>query len=505
MRKVLYLVLVILVAGISGCCNKEKSETAAVMPESGCPKVESNEGMTTQTTVYPCQTANMIRLERIMPTQINAGQEFSYDIIATNLTDTQINEVTITEKLGDNFQFKSASPESNFENRQLMWTINELGPNASQKFTVTGTAANAGKIAQCTDVKYKMPACGAINVVSPHLSLTKVVPSESLLCDRIPIKYTVTNTGTGVARNVVITDKLPDGLLTVDGGNLVALDSCPLGPGQSQEFSVMVRADKPGQYASTAMAKADGNLTAESEGTPIMVREPSLVVTEKAPDREYINRPISYNITVTNNGDAPAAKTVLQKQLPSNATFVSATENGNFSAGTVTWDLGTIPSQSSKTVQLVYSSSSEGVMQTSTQAVAECAATAKSTAQTQIAGIPAILLEMWDVSDPIQVGEEETYDIQITNQGSTTNSNIKVIAHLEDTMQYVSSSGPTPGTLEGKDVVFQPLATLAPKAVATWTVKVKALAPADARFGVDLTSDQLTRPVTKTEATTFYK
>jgi len=208
---------------------------------------------------------------------------------------------------------------------------------------------------------------------------------------------------------------------------------------------------------------------------------------------------------VTNNGDAPATKAILQKQIPAEARFLSASDGGTFSGGTVTWNLETLAPQASKTVDITYTADNAGIMKTSTQAIAECATTATSSAQTQIAGIPAILLEMWDVHDPILVGDEETYQIQITNQGSKTDSNIKIVAHLEDTMQYVSSSGPTMGKVDGKDVIFEPLPSLAPKAVATWTVKIKAIAPADARFGVDLTTEQLTRPVMKTESTTFYK
>jgi len=413
--------------------------------------------------------------------------------------------VMVMESLGQNFQYKSSSPEGMLEGRQLTWTLNELGPKASQKITVTGMAEKSGHIAQCADVRYKMPACSGVDVVSPQLALTKTVPGENLLCDKIPIKYTVTNTGTGVARNVVITDKLPDGLMTIDGGSIVALDSCPLGPGQSQEFSVMVKAEKPGEYASTAVAKGDDGLAAEASGDKIMVHEPVLAITEKGPQKEYLGRPISYEITVTNKGDAPAARTVIQKQMPSDAKFISATADGHFSGGTVTWDIGTLEQQSSKSVELVYTSDTPGIMKTSTEAIAECAATATISAETQIAGVAAILLEMWDVHDPILVGEEEMYQIQVTNQGSQTDTNIKVVGNLEDTMQYVSSSGPTMGKLDGNKVIFESLASLAPKAVATWTVKVKALAPADARFGVDLTSDQLTRPVMKTESTTFYK
>ncbi|MDO8301967.1 MAG: hypothetical protein Q7T18_01880 [Sedimentisphaerales bacterium] len=509
MKTMMCVCMVILIAGLGGCksgCHK----TAAVAPvepmTSDCPRVESNEGMSTQTAVFPGQSANMIRIERVMPAQIRAGQPFDYDLMVTNLTDMSLREVMVMENLGENFQFKSSMPEGKLDGRQLTWMLPELGPKAVQKITVNGMAEKAGKLAQCADVKYKMPACSAVDVVAPQLMLTKTVPSDSLLCDKIPVKYVVTNKGTGVVRNVIITDQLPNGLMTVDGGQLVSLDSCPLGPGQSQEFSVMTRAEKPGEYTSTAMAKADGGLTAESDGVKTMVHEPVLAVTEKGTESGYIGRPIKYEITVTNNGDAPATKAILQKQMPAEAKFISASEGGSFSGGTVTWNLETLAPQASKTVELTYSSDTAGIMKTSTQAFAECATTTASSGQTKIAGIPAILLEMVDISDPILKGENETYVIKVTNQGSAVDTNIRIVATMEDSIQYVSSSGATTGTSEGQKVMFEPLPSLAPKAVATWNVIVKGNKTGDTRFKVDLASDQLGKaPVIKTESTRFYE
>jgi uncharacterized repeat protein (TIGR01451 family) len=112
---------------------------------------------------------------------------------------------------------------------------------------------------------------------------------------------------------------------------------------------------------------------------------------------------------------------------------------------------------------------------------------------------------MVDVNDPIAVGEVETYIITITNQGSATDTNIKITGMLEPEMEFVSCGGATAGTADGKNITFEPLPSLAPKAKAVWEVKVKAMKAGDVRFKTVLQSDQLTRPVEKTEATRFYQ
>ena len=108
---------------------------------------------------------------------------------------------------------------------------------------------------------------------------------------------------------------------------------------------------------------------------------------------------------------------------------------------------------------------------------------------------------MVDISDPIAVGNNETYVITATNQGSAPDTNIRITCTLENTQQYVSSSGATTGSSAGSTITFAPLATLAPKAQATWRVTVKAVKAGDVRFTAVMNTDQLTRPVQETEAT----
>ncbi|HOK97035.1 MAG TPA: hypothetical protein PKW71_13025, partial [Anaerohalosphaeraceae bacterium] len=110
-----------------------------------------------------------------------------------------------------------------------------------------------------------------------------------------------------------------------------------------------------------------------------------------------------------------------------------------------------------------------------------------------------------DVSDPIEVGGNETYIITVTNQGSAQDTNISIKAMLEESMQYVSSSGATSGSFADGTVTFAPLPNLAPKAKATWQVVVKAVKPGDVRFKVVMNTDQLSRSVEETEATHFYQ
>jgi hypothetical protein len=109
-----------------------------------------------------------------------------------------------------------------------------------------------------------------------------------------------------------------------------------------------------------------------------------------------------------------------------------------------------------------------------------------------------------DLSDPIEVGSEQIYEITVLNQGSADDTGIRLRCFLEESQRFVSGTGSTPVQAEDRTITAEPLAVLAPKATASWRIVVNALAAGDVRFSTELTSDQLQRPVQETEATRQY-
>lgn len=119
-------------------------------------------------------------------------------------------------------------------------------------------------------------------------------------------------------------------------------------------------------------------------------------------------------------------------------------------------------------------------------------------------GIPAVLLEVIDLEDPIEVGNPVTYEIRVTNQGSAPGTNIRLTCLLPELQEFISGTGATAVNAQARQVTLEPLAVLEPKATATWRVLVRAVAPGDARFKVELVSDQFAQPIDEHEATQQY-
>ena len=468
--------------------------------------VLSESDMAVVSKTYPWPECGIVRLDKSVPREVALNKSFDYYIEITNLTEAMLTDIVVNEKISRGFEFTRSSPAARKDMDKLVWEIKSLGPKANKRITVTGVATSAESLnLYTTVVTPTIPAYAPIRIVQPRLELARVVPDEALLCEAIPVVFVVTNSGTGTARDVKIVDTLALGLRTTDGQSKLVLDVGSLAEGQSRQFSAELRADKVGRYTGKAVATSSMGLRAESAETTTIVSLPVLVIENKGPQKQYLGRKATYEITVANKSDIPAKNTIIEDTLPSGASSVEANEGAKLSGTKLIWELGTLAPNTIKNVRVSYIPTEAGMQTNTATASAYCSEAVTSSVQTLVSGISAVALEVVDVEDPVRVGSQTTYVISVTNQGSAAATNIRIACLLEGNVQYVSSAGATAGSIEGQMVKFYPLSSLEPQARAAWRVIVSAVKPGDVRFKAVMNVDQLTRPVEETESTNIYE
>ncbi len=337
----------------------------------------------------------------------------------------------------------------------------------------------------------------------PTLSLVKIVAATSTLCEPIPVTITVRNTCTRPLTQVRVADSLPPELRTVDNQATLILEAGDLQPGAGKEFNFTLTASAAGKFVSRAQATSTEGAKAEAVATTL-VRAPVLALECAAPAEVRIGRPVEVCLTVKNTGDATEPKVTLTLPVPAGATLSKLTEGGVSSEGKVIWEISSLLPEASRRFCAVFVVPQPSSLTLAATVQGVCAPAAVSHCLTRIAGVPAVLIEVIDLEDPVEVGNQTTYEIRILNQGSELGTNLRLVCTLPDSQEFVSGGGATPVQARDRTVLMAPLATLASKAEATWRVTVKALKAEDARFKVEFTSDQFTRPIDEYEATTQY-
>ena len=342
-------------------------------------------------------------------------------------------------------------------------------------------------------------------MVKPELEIARLAPSETLLSDSFPVEYVIRNVGSGTARDVKILETLPSGLVTTEGLNEVKFNVGMLRGGEQRSFKAELRATNTGVYANKALALSPSTPRAESAPTSTAVRQPDLAITKNGPERQYLGRSLTYEITVVNKGDGVSKNTILQDSIPLDATAIEASAGADVSGSRLRWELGTIAPNSSKTVRVSYRPTKVGVYTSDTMAASNGAEPVSSKTQTTVIGIPIVRLDVVDLEDPVAVGENVTYVVTVANDGSAPDHNVRLTCQLEDRIQYISSSGATEASVMGHTISFTQLRTLAPNTKATWKIVCRAASPGGVRFKANMTSDILSRPVEETEATYLYE
>jgi uncharacterized repeat protein (TIGR01451 family) len=477
-------------------------------PVAGCPEVRTTDNSRTWTMAVPTgdRATSHLLLERTAPIEVTLGKSYEYTINVTNLTECPCDTVVVTDKMtaGD-FAFESSTPQAEMlPDGTAQWNLGRIPAKGSMLIRVQGAAKGMGDIAHCLSATCVPTLCQTTKVSEPMLKLTKTLPAEVALCEDIPVSIVVSNPGTGRLHGVTITDTLPAGLATTDGKDTATFDVGELKAGESREFTFVAKAQRTGTFDNAASVNSAEGLTANAAAS-VTVRQAVLTIDKTGSSLVMVGRPADYGIRVGNVGDRVANDVVLKDTIPAGTSFVNASDGGTAAGGTVTWRLGDIGPNQSKDVTLTVKAESIGETRNCAMAEAVCAAPVEDCVPTTIKGIPAVLLEVIDLYDPIEVGKEETYVITVTNQGSATDSNIAIVVTLEDAQAFVSGSGATPVVQQqGQVIKFAPLASLAPKAKAEWQLVVRAVAAANIRLAVEMTTDQLTRPVNETESTNQY-
>ncbi len=452
---------------------------------------------------------SVLLLEWFAPEEVRVGQEFHAEVQVTNLAGVPLENVVVKSSVDENFELTGSVPVAPaVEGGLRTWDLGRLEARETRRIQVRGTARATPLVASRLSAAYDTPMTVRIPVIDPALVVSASGPAEARCCEPIVYEYVVSNTGSGNAREVVLAPALPEGLRLSAGEDPLPREVGTLGGGESRAVLITLEATRGGAFEVAAAANGATGLSAQAPPVQTKVAGPRLEVEASGPEKQYLRKDASYAIWLHNRGDGEASEAVLAVTLPSALGFKSASEGARAEGSSVRWTLGAIAPGDSRAAKLVLTAKELGSFVVPVTAEAACAQAAPAELRATVAGVPALSLELSDEQDPVAVGEQSTYVIEIENQGSADATNLRLKVRLPEGCEFVEASGATgadgaPG--ESGTLALSALPALAPKRTAIWRVVVRGTKPSDARFRVELLSDQLNSPIEESEATTYYE
>jgi uncharacterized repeat protein (TIGR01451 family) len=171
------------------------------------------------------------------------------------------------------------------------------------------------------------------------------------------------------------------------------------------------------------------------------------ISTTASPEPVLVNDPLTYTITVKNNGPADATTVQLADTLPAGVTFESATPlQGTCSeaTGTVTCSLDPLPNAQSATVQITVRPQSADTITnqasvSSTDPDPNPADNSAST-QTTVSPVADLAITATAVPDPVVAGEFLTYTLVVENRGPSEAAAVSVTDTLPTDVAFAEAS-----------------------------------------------------------------
>ncbi len=179
----------------------------------------------------------------------------------------------------------------------------------------------------------------------PSLAIQKTGPTESGAGAPIEYQITVTNMGSSPANGLIITDTLPVGAayLASPGGSLqngvVVWNVGELAAGGSVTVEFAVTAVQTVTNFDYGAQAVGGVKVMGDTAVTTLIISPELSIFKAAPAHVQTGEPVSYTLTVRNDGTLPANNLTITDTLPVGTSLLSATDSGLEFDGMVTWNL----------------------------------------------------------------------------------------------------------------------------------------------------------------------
>ena len=407
------------------------------------------------------------------PDPVSAGSNITYTLSYSDTGNANATGVVITDTIPANTTFVSATAGGTLAAGVVTWNLGivSAGSAGSVQLVVRADSplANGTVITNSTyaiDSNETAPTSGAAITTTvtsaPVLGLSKTdAPDPVAAGNNVTYTLSYSNSGNEDATGVVITDTVPANVTFVSataGGTLAAgvvtWNIGGLGAGASGTVQMTVQVQSPlpnGTLITNGSYSIDCNQTAPVAGaviTTTVTSDPILNISKTdAPDPAVAGTDnITYTLSYSNAGNADGTGVVISDALPAGTTFVSATGGGTLAAGVVTWNLGTVASGASGSVQLVVSINTpvaNGSVITNGTYSIDCNETAPvggAAATTTVLSNTRFTLTKTDAPDPVAAGSNITYTLGYQNTGTSNATGVVLSDPLPANTVFVSAT-----------------------------------------------------------------
>ncbi len=182
------------------------------------------------------QNPNM-QLQKRAPEEVQVGQPATFSLIVRNVGNATAHDVTVYDRVPKGTQLSRMNPPAEQESDgTLVWSLGEMAAGAEVTLAVELIPETEGEIGSTASVTFATQASVRTVSTQPKLEISQEAGSDVLVGEVMNIRVQVTNSGSGVAKDVALETDVPSGFKSTLGPSL-GLALGDLAPGESKNGS----------------------------------------------------------------------------------------------------------------------------------------------------------------------------------------------------------------------------------------------------------------------------
>ena len=452
--------------------------------------------------------SSRLTIEKKAPQEIQVGSVSTWTITVRNEGKTDAAGVQIHDTVPRGTQLVNTYPPAKVSrDGEITWNVGVMPSGTMAVVKLELLPVQEGEIGSVASVTTRSEASAKSKSTRPLLKIETAGNSRILLGEQTELLITVSNPGTGVTRNVVLSETVPPEL-QFEGGAELLYQVGDLQPGESKTTKLPLTAVRPGKFANKVIAKSEPGLQVESV-LDMEVTAPALELKLSGPSKRFLDKEGTYSLILKNTGTAAAKNVELMASVPVGWKFGSANNFGTFlpEDRLTAWKLEELGPGETAEAEVTLIPAEIGTFSIQCEAAADICQGVSDSRSVSVEGIAALMFQVVDSNDPIQVGEKTTYSVEVVNQGSKQAENVQVVVDVPTGLEVVSSEENvrSTGSSNGKQLVFEVIPTLGPKAKKTYRFTLRGAASGDQRVAVKLSSREFPTPIVKEESTRVFE
>ena len=393
--------------------------------------------------------------------EVEDNEIFYYKILLENNSPIPTDNLVVTDRIPNEFEILDAYTGSR-SGQNITWNIGSMDVGETielfvqvrvkEDFNRTNFAVTNTAIITINDEEKSDDA--TVEILKPDLTITKEA-SVNVIKPGEEFSYTitVTNKGEGTAKNVVVTDNISNYFTIVNSsvsnsgsGNNARFVIGDLDYNDSVFITITVRVNDNAPLDAIdniAIASADNNDPVEDNDT-VIINDANLTITKTATKNEL--RPgeeFTYNIVITNEGDASSNPLTVRDTIDSRLEIISA-PGADVNGQQVSWTLSSLGASRSQKYTVTVRVKDSVVAGTNIPNVAileEEGEEDKQDDEDIIIVDSKVIINKTASKNEVKPAEEFEYYIDITNNGDAASRDLTITDVIDSRLEIVRASG----------------------------------------------------------------